>query len=64
MQNKKDVKFTTLLDEKTYERLRKEAYNRHVSISWIIRLALQQLFLRNDIHKFIEEKKNEKSDSS
>ena len=54
---KKDIKFTTLLDEKTYERARKEAFNNRVSISWIIRQALHQLFLRKDLNEFFEKAK-------
>ena len=60
MLDKKDVKFSTLLDEKTYERLRKEAYENHVSISRIIRLALSQLFLRKDLQEFFKKAKEEK----
>jgi len=61
MSDKVDIKFSALLDKKTYERLRKESYINHVSISMIIRKALSDLFLKKDLQSIFKEEKNDKT---
>jgi hypothetical protein len=52
----KQVKFTALLDEKTYDKLRKVSFKYHVSISRIIRQALSNFFLKEDLEELFKEK--------
>lgn len=55
----KSVKFTALLDEKTYEKLREEGYKRRISISKIIRIALKNLFLSSNLEEIINKYKDD-----
>ena len=45
------VRFQALLDSRMYEKLRKESFKRHQSVSAIIRQALADYFLEEDVKR-------------
>ena len=55
----KQIKFTALLDEKTYEKLRKASYKHRVSKSGIIRQALANYFQQDNLGKILEKVRKE-----